>query len=86
MEIYAVPLAALIVSLATLLLTSVSLRSKAGSAMVYTMREELTQLKAEVDACHRERAALQRKEIELTSQLLECQRIRLDLERARGQA
>ncbi len=76
MESWAVPMAALVVSLATLIFGAISLRSKAEgkvtdgiAARLDDAMRQIQGLETAVRECHQERAALQRENIELLRQL-----------------
>ena len=78
METWVVPLAALIVSLSTLIFGAISLGGKANGDFTQSLNtrlndaiSEIDHLKREVRECHQERAALQRREVELMRQLVE---------------
>lgn len=77
MEAWAVPLAALIVSLSTLIFGTISLNRKAAGNQVQAIETrlnlqggELVRLNAQLAECHRERTALQRENIELMRRLV----------------
>ena len=70
MATWAIPLAALIVSVTTLIFSVISLRHKADGDYVRQIEERVRQLERDLSECTRARETLQRENVELLRQLV----------------
>ena len=68
---FAIPLAALIVSMATLMFTALSTRTKASLTDVALLEARVKFLEDELDNCAKERVRLEHREVELMRMLVE---------------
>ena len=68
--IYAIPLAAVIVSGATLLMTAIALRTKASVEELVALRVQIADLKLELVACRGESVQLHGENLQLMRRLL----------------
>ncbi len=69
MELFAIPLGALLVSLATLVFTAMSLRQKADTGYVQSVESRVKVAEDKLTKCEDARDALQRENVELTRRL-----------------